>query len=455
MVNSSSQLTRHSRQQTPERQAARPSAGQQHVDTFDVVVIGGGIGGFTLAKAMMKADRASNGHRHKQPLRIRLIDPQPAFIFRPYLYETLNGRQPSVDRKPFFDQWGEACQYVQGSAEWIEWAPSAETKSILHTTQGPLPFNVAVLATGPRPNYYNIEGARQHTIPLLNPNHMARFQHAIDERLEQLAQIRRKQPYEYLQLPFYIIGAGPSGVELSFELNTYLHRQIVEHYPQELASLQPDIRLIEAEHNILPMASEKEQAIVMQHLLAAGIHVHSNNRVKLVTDTTLITESTHPDTKEVVETSWEVDLPPIWLAGIQANIPPRLLPENTEQLPGSDRVCVNDWLEIPGHANMYVIGDAAGVTDASGSVVPASSQATEQMAQYVADDILQYKRRHLPQRRKGFVFKNKGQVVSLGQHKAMLTPELLPKIPGLFDNLTMHGRHIAWLRQTYYDAKLT
>ncbi|MEZ4575269.1 MAG: hypothetical protein R2857_10205 [Vampirovibrionales bacterium] len=61
---------------------------------------------------------------------------------------------------------------------------------------------------------------------------MARFQHAIDERLEQLAQIRRKQPYRYLQLPFYIIGAGPSGVELSFELNTYLHRQIVDTTPR-------------------------------------------------------------------------------------------------------------------------------------------------------------------------------------------------------------------------------
>ncbi|MEZ4575267.1 MAG: hypothetical protein R2857_10195 [Vampirovibrionales bacterium] len=74
---------------------------------------------------------------------------------------------------------------------------------------------------------------------------------------------------------------------------------------------------------------------------------------------------------------------------------------------------------------MYVIGDAAGVTDASGSVVARQRpELPEQMAQYVADDILQYKRRHLPQRRKGFVFKNKGQVVSLGQHKAMLTPEL-------------------------------
>jgi NADH dehydrogenase len=112
----------------------------------------------------------------------------------------------------------------------------------------------------------------------------------------------------------------------------------------------------------------------------------------------------------------------IWAAGVAANPLGKLLGVETDR---AGRVKVGPDLAVPGHPNVFVLGDMAAVTDANGVVVPGLAPAAMQMGVHTAQTIAEeLKARHLPgsppaPARPPFAYKDKGTMATIGRSKAI------------------------------------
>jgi NADH dehydrogenase len=109
----------------------------------------------------------------------------------------------------------------------------------------------------------------------------------------------------------------------------------------------------------------------------------------------------------------------IWAAGVAA---PKLLTTMGVPLDRSGRVIVGPDLSVPGHPNVFVVGDAASAKDAAtGEPVPGLAPAAIQMGRYVADLICAEVRGRgvPPAERKPFVYHDKGIMATIGTHRAV------------------------------------
>jgi NADH:ubiquinone reductase (H+-translocating) len=394
-----------------------------------LLVAGGGIAGFGLIKTLIKDVPASDLH-------ITLADPQADFVFKPILYEQLNGRIVSINRSAYFQEHAARLTHKAQKILRCELLPDRRT-TVTFANDTQETFDMVVLALGARTNYFGVPGAPEHCLPLLTQPDMERFKLAMDAKLTTAAKTQ--------EVPvFHIIGAGLSGVELAFEMRAYFENEAPKRYG---AFPVPKITMIEAMPTILPGFSADEQKTVLQRLHADRIEVLTSHQVKNVTATTLTLR--HQDA--------EFDMPtedPLWVAGVKANLPEGLFGDaQVETYPGSDRLKVTPFMHLPHHPSVYVIGDLAGVENpATGRLYPTTGQLSDQQSAYVAKRI----RREL---RKGMLAPNyprfeadiKGHFVSLGPGSAAMT---FDKAPGPLAGKTLVSDLIANVRQLYYSTKM-
>jgi NADH dehydrogenase len=279
---------------------------------------------------------------------------------------------------------------------------------------------------------------------MLTPQDMQRFEQSMLDKLEraQAAVMSGNSEQARECLAFHIIGGGLSGVELAFELSTRLAELIPNQYPA-LSGIQPAISLIEANPTILPACTPFEQKFIARKLERKGVRLYLGYRVTEVTPTQLILNS---------QSDSSLTLPAVdalWVAGMKANLPEGFWGEQSQAdvYPGSNRVKVNAYLEVPERPNIYVIGDASGgLNTKTGKLFPVTGQIAAQQAQYVARDI-SLKLHGKFRKRSGFIQLDKGHMVSMGPGKASMTLDFLPKP---LDQLTFYGPLVAWFRHTYY-----
>jgi NADH:ubiquinone reductase (H+-translocating) len=394
-----------------------------------LLVAGGGIAGFGLIKDLLK-------HISADALHITLADPQADFVFKPILYEQLNGRIVSINRAAFFETHRNQLTHVAQKVSQVQ-ALADQRLNVTFDNEQTQTFDMVVLALGAKTNYFGVPGAPEHCLPLLTQADMERFKLSLDKKLTESAKTQNPVSFE-------IIGAGLSGVELAFELRAYLENDARKRYGQFPV---PAITMIEAMPTILPGFSADEQHAVLSRLYDQHIKVLTNHQVKQVT-ADAITVKLGEDVQDLPSQD------PLWVAGVKANLPETFFADMTvEKYPGSDRIKVTPFLTIPDHANIYVIGDLAGVENPETKRLYATTgQLSDQQSAYVAKRI----RREL---RKGALADNyprfeadiKGHFVSLGPGQAAMT---FDKAPGPLAGKTVINGLIANVRLAYYGTKM-
>jgi len=356
-----------------------------------IVIIGGGFGGLYTARAL----------RHKN-LSVTLVDRRNFHLFQPLLYQVATGAlSPGEIAAPL-----RVLLRKQKNAQVLlaEAADLDAEKRFLILDHGALPYDSLVVATGAHNFYFGNDAWEPIAPGLKSLEDATRIRHKILFAFE--AAERETDPdRRRCWLTFVIVGAGPTGVELAGALaeiaNDSLRNDFRSIHPEESRIL-----LLDAAPRVLTAFPESLSAAAERQLVRLGVRVIPHVRVTAI-DPQGVTFST-PTGTDRIETRTV-----LWAAGVKPSTWGDILARKAgAELDRAGRVKVNADLSIPGHPEIFVIGDLA-YREQDGVPLAGIAPVAMQEGRYVASVILDRLEGRAP---KPFRYFDKGYLAVIGRH---------------------------------------
>jgi NADH dehydrogenase len=354
-----------------------------------VVIVGAGFGGLTVATRLAKAD-----------VDVTVLDRHNYHCFQPLLYQVATAELSPADiawpiRHVLRRQ--KNARVLLGNVEAID----VEAKKVIADTVT-LDYDELVLATGATHSYFGHD-EWEKSAPGLK-----RIEDATIIRRRMLIAFERAElsedPHERERLlTFAIVGAGPTGVELAGAI-IEVARKVM---PTEFRHIDPRtarVILIEAGPRVLPAFPEHLSDYALKSLERMGVEVRTSTRVTNCDEAGVDLEGGRLDAATV-----------IWAAGVVASDAGRWIGAECDR---AGRVIVAKDLSVPGHPDVFVIGDTASVERSDGTPVPGVAPAAKQMGKHVADVIVSRARGAVPPR--AFHYVHQGDIATIGRHSAVL-----------------------------------
>jgi len=381
-----------------------------------VVIIGGGFGGLNAARALRKA-----------PVRITLIDRRNHHLFQPLLYQVATAALNASDiAYPI-----RSVLAKQPNARVL----LAEAKTIDIATQrvvlddGVLEYDYLIVATGATHSYFGKDWAS--VAPGLK---------SVEDALEIRRRIflayeaaeRESDPVAQREwLTFVVVGGGPTGVELSGALGEIgLHT--LAHDFRCIDPTQVKVVLFEGSDRVLGAYPPKLSEAAKRSLEQRQVEVRVNTRVTNIDEHGVTVQC-----GEVVERVGAHTV--LWAAGVQASPLAESLGATRDR---AGRVEVEPDLSVPGHPEIFVIGDLAKVANQDGTPVPGVAQGAIQGGQHVAK-IIASEARGEP-KRAPFVYRDKGNMATIGRASAVVATKRFAR-HGLLAWLLWWAVHVMFL----------
>lgn len=357
-------------------------------DRKHVVIVGGGFGGISLAKKLKKAD-----------VDITIIDKNNHHLFQPLLYQVAAAAlSPGDIAVPIRAILGErkGLKVLLGKVTSV----NKKEKFVSLESGSQINFDYLILAPGAQYNYFGNDNWKQHAPGLKTVGDALQIRERILlslERAEQLEDPKLREPY----LTFVVIGGGPTGVEMAGAIGEIVKRNMMRDY-NTFSKNETRIFLVEAASKILNGYPDSLSERARKTLEDMGVRVLLNTPV------------TDIDHHKVSFSEGTINTPNIiWAAGVAAS--PLLSSLETEQ-DRTGRVLVNDDLSIPGHSNIFVIGDAAHKEDENGNPLPALAPVALQQGEYLGKTI---QNEINGKEREAFQYVDKGTMATIGRAKAV------------------------------------
>jgi NADH:ubiquinone reductase (H+-translocating) len=337
-------------------QSRRPNQNQiQNYDTLPhVVIIGAGFGGLRAAHNLGKA-----------PVKVTVIDRTNHHLFQPLLYQVATATlSPGEITAPIRYELrkNQNTEVIMGEITNID----VQAQRVwMHNHS--LSYDYLIVATGSHENYFGHDEWRAFSRGLKTIEDARAIRNQIFQAFEQAEMETDSELIQEL-LTFVIIGAGPTGVELAGDIADIVHRVL----PQEFRHINPSmarIILVEAMDRILLAFPEQQARDTLKRLKKLGIEVKLNSPVTAVDKYSVTAGDTTIHTRTI-----------LWTAGVQAAPPVSWLEVPMDR---SKRVQVMGDLSIPGHPNVFVIGDSASYLQ-NGKPLPAVAPVALQEGSYVA-----------------------------------------------------------------------
>ncbi|HLK18681.1 MAG TPA: NAD(P)/FAD-dependent oxidoreductase [Bryobacteraceae bacterium] len=392
-----------------------------------VVIVGGGFGGLYAARALARA-----------PVSITLIDKRNYHLFRPMLYQVATGLLSADEISgPLRSILNE--RNVEVLLDEVTGVDSEARR--IHLLQNDLPYDYLILATGIQYNYFGHDEWQRDAPGLESLEDADEIRSKVllaFERAEKLAAFGGAAPEAIQQLlTFVLVGAGTVGVEMASTLAEMSQMALAQDF-RHIDPRAARILLYEAAPRVLPGYPESLSAKAEQHLKKLGIEVHTNTRVTLV-DANGIVAGDHRVLASTV----------LWSAGVKASPAGTWLGAPMDR---SGKVIVNPDLSVPGHPEVFVIGDTAhvvaparnllGIREKKPMELPGVAQPAIQEGQYVARVIRsRVLGRNAP---RPFWYWDKGDLAIVGRTYAVADLRFL-RFGGLPGWLLWAGVHIYFL----------
>jgi NADH dehydrogenase len=381
-------------------------------DRHQVVVIGSGFGGLFGTKALKDAD-----------VDVTMVAKTTHHLFQPLLYQVATGILSQGEiapptREVLHTQ--KNATVLLGEVTDIDLESRTVTSHLLgrQTTVG---YDSLIVAAGAGQSYFGND-------------HFAEFapgMKSIDDALElrgrifgsfELAELaaQRGDPFDHL-LTFVVVGAGPTGVELAGQIAELARRTLKRDF-KKISSTQARIILVDAAPQVLPPFGAKLGEKTKTALEKLGVEVVLGAMVTDVDERGL--EWKFKDGRvERIEAVTK-----IWAAGVQASSLGQTLSEQTgAPLDRAGRIAVNPDLTLPGHPEVFVVGDMINLDH-----LPGVAQVAIQGAKYAAKEI---ERRLDGKPSKGpFKYFDKGSMATISRFRAVAS----------IGNLKLTG-FVAWL----------
>jgi NADH:quinone reductase (non-electrogenic) len=362
-----------------------------------VVIVGGGFGGLYAAQNLRGA-----------PVEVTLIDRRNFHLFQPLLYQVATGGlSPANIATPLRSivKKQRNCRVLLGEVTGFNLAG----QQVLIGEERIL-FDSLIVATGACNSYFNHPEWEQHAPGLKTIEDATEIRTRVLGAFEAAERFNDPSLQRRL-MTFVIIGGGPTGVEMAGSISD-LARNTLRRDFRSLDPAAARIILIEGHNRVLPPFHESLSAKARQALVKLGVEVWTSSRVLDIQADHVLLDS--GGKKETLETSTV-----IWAAGVHASPLGKALADAAgATLDKGGRVVVSGDLSVPGHPNVFVIGDLAGATDAGGKPLPGVAPVAMQQGKYVAQLI----RRRLDGRTppEPFRYWDRGSMATIGPNAAVV-----------------------------------
>ena len=356
-----------------------------------VVIVGCGFGGLFCAKALKRA-----------PLETVVVDRNNYHLFQPLLYQVASAALSPADiaqpiRTILRDQ--QNSLVVLGEVDRV-----ALAENRIYVSGEEVPYDYLVLAPGAVDNYFGHADWARAAPGMKAVEDATRIRSRLLLSFER-AEFDKDPTNRSAHLSFVIVGGGPTGVELAGAIKE-LAVDVIPRDFRRADTRRARVILIEAGSRLLPTFDPLLSEKALRQLVGLGVDV------RLGTPVTAIDE-------EGVEVAGERlrSHNVIWAAGVRAA--PVVQSLGSELGPGG-RVKVEPDCSIPGHPNVFVIGDAAYLVDShTGRQVPGVSQGALQMGRYVAKVIQEDLEGKRWLRDLGFHYRDLGSMATIGRSRAI------------------------------------
>ena len=309
-----------------------------------IIIIGGGFGGLYAAKALAKA-----------PVRITLVDRRNYHLFQPLLYQVATAAlNPSDIAAPIRSvlRKQKNVSVIMGDATAIDL-----DQKIVRLADGDLAYDVLIIATGATHSYFGHPEWEENAPGLKTIEDALEIRRRVLRAFEAAEREDDPSRREAL-LNFVIIGGGPTGVELAGALSEIARQSMLRDF-RRINPSSARVILVEGKEHVLPTYPPELSEKAAAQLRGLGVEVMTNAIVTRVNDHEVCVGETIIPTRTV-----------LWAAGVQAS---PLAKSLGVPLDRAGRVLVEPDLSIPGHGDVFVIGDLAAVTNVPG-VAPAAIQ---------------------------------------------------------------------------------
>ncbi|MDN3551157.1 NAD(P)/FAD-dependent oxidoreductase [Mucilaginibacter aquaedulcis] len=354
-----------------------------------VVITGGGFGGLEVAKKLKD-----------KPVDVLMLDKHNYHTFQPLLYQVAMGSLESESiafslRKNFASQKNFRFRIAEVTKI------NAESNT-LDTTIGPVAYDYLVIATGSTTNFFGNKDIEKFSMPMKSIPEALNLRYSILQNIEE-ALLKPSKEERDPYLTFVLVGAGPTGVELSGSLAELRNHILTKDYP-ELKKEDMKVYLVDFLPKVLGPFSDEASHAAKDFLINMGVEVLLGMKVESYDGEEMKFEGGKTiRTKNV-----------IWSAGVMGVVPEGIDEDRIEK---GNRIKTDNICRVVGTTNVFAIGDvAAMITKETPKGHPGVAQVAIQMGQHVGKTIAQLINGEPTD---PFKYNDKGSLATIGRNKAV------------------------------------
>lgn len=324
-------------------------------DTYQVIVVGAGFAGKTVAKEL-----------GRKGIPVLLIDANNYHQFQPLLYQVATSQiGVSAIARPLrsiFRRMGKVRVLTADVAS-VDAANRTVTTADGETHRA----QILVIAPGAVPNFFNTPGAEEHAYPLYSVTDATR----LGAKLTHLLDEADREPGGSVDV--VVVGGGPTGVETAGAMAENVKFVVPKYFSPELAA-RCRVHLVDMIPTVLNAFSEKSQEYTRKRLTKIGVQLHLGVGVTEVRDDGVtLADGTVIPTRVVV-----------WAGGLKAG---GIIADSGLKQGRGGRIDVRPDLTAPDVEGVYVLGDAANMTDSTGAALPQLGSVAQQAGKWAARNI--------------------------------------------------------------------
>ena len=372
-----------------------------------VLILGGGFAGVGAAQKLEHAEAE-----------VVLVDRHGYHTFQPLLYQLATGLlETTAVGHSLRDLVGhqENTTVHQDTVTAID----LRARSVDFGEIAPITYDYLVLALGAEVNFFKTAGAPEHAFPMYTLEHAVRLKDHLLERWE--AADRDPGVIDDGALNIVIVGGGPTGVETAGAVAELYRADFARDYPNA-GTEQARIILVEAGPELFSMFKPKLREYATNALTERTVDVRTSAMVASVSPNRVTLTSGEELKAHTL----------VWGAGLQGN---PIVQSLGLQLERGDRIGVGADLTLPGHPEVFVVGDVAAIVDPkTEQVLPQLGSVALQSGEHAGETIA---RLIAGKRTTPFAYKDKGTMAAIGRGAACVQ---------MLGGRTMTGRkaQVAW-----------
>ncbi|WP_027418735.1 NAD(P)/FAD-dependent oxidoreductase [Crocinitomix catalasitica] len=360
-----------------------------NVELPRIVIIGVGFAGLKFAKDI-----------DTTKYQIVVLDKNNFHTFQPLLYQVASaGLEPDSIAYPIRKILGKQSNTFFRMAEVLE---IDQTKQEIKTNIGNLDYDKLVIATGAGNNFFGIDSIQASAMPMKSIVEALNLRSKILENFERAINSNDKEEQKKL-MNFVVVGAGPTGVELSGALAELKNKVLPKDFPDLDLKLMR-IHLIEAAPRVLNVMDKKSSANANKFLKKLGVEIHTDTQVKSYLNGCVETNSENFIADTV-----------IWAAGVKGQMPEGI---KADTIGRGNRIIVNEYCQLKDNENIYVLGDVSLIqSDLYPNGLPMLASVASQQGAYLAKMMnrIVAKKSTIP-----FIYKDKGSMATVGKNLAVV-----------------------------------